>query len=148
MEVRFHYSRNVEKYYGRFRKHHGRIEYFFNLNIGEIMEITSHDKICILSLDKEFSARNCVAVRATLPLLADDDNVDGIILDFNNVRMLNSSTFGLILSHFQKFKNKGKQFILCQLSSNVQELFTRTNLDKLIKSYHTVPEALKEIMQK
>lgn len=113
------------------------------------MEITSYsqDKIRVIAFDGGFDTKGSGEVRAALEPLAEEESIDGIVLDLNNVELLNSSGLGLIVINFKKFREKGKKLALCQLNTRNKEAFALTKLDELIPIFETVQQAVDDMVK-
>lgn len=72
-----------------------------------------------------------------------EDNLGGkLLIDFNNVTFMSSSMIGKIVFLAKSCKAKDVDLRLCSINPNIMEAITLLNLDKLLKIYGTVGEAL------
>ena len=62
----------------------------------------------------------------------EDVAVTGIIINCENVKFIDSSGLGLIVSIFKTLKKMEKQFALTSLSERTMEIFTLTKLDNIL----------------
>jgi anti-sigma B factor antagonist len=64
-----------------------------------------------------------------------------VILDFSRVPYMDSAGMGAIINYFVHCQNRGVKLIAVGVCSRVQELFTMTRFDSVIRCYPTVEEA-------
>jgi len=67
------------------------------------------------------------------------------LIDIANVRYVNSSGIGLLITILTKFRNKGGDLILIQPSSHVQKLLIITKLNAIFTICDTMEEALSKL---
>lgn len=66
-----------------------------------------------------------------------EDNVNEVVLDLTEVRMINSSGIGKILMYYRRFSERGgHMYYLSPLQGIVKELFETLLLTQLLKEYH------------
>ena len=65
-----------------------------------------------------------------------DDDVNDVILDLNEVKLINSNGIGKILMFYKRFSDRGGQmYYLSPLEGIVKELFETLLLTNLLKEY-------------
>lgn len=80
-------------------------------------------------------------------ILEKNEELLGLIWDFDHVAMLKTAGLGLAVSILRKLERQNKKFALCQLSSRNRELIHLTKLDDALHIYSTVEEALNGIIE-
>ena len=63
------------------------------------------------------------------------------IIDISNVRYINSSGIGVLITLLTKVRNKGGELCLINPSESVQKLLIITKLQAIFKVFDTIPEA-------
>lgn len=74
--------------------------------------------------------------------LCDSKGTQTVLLDMEKVSYMNSGGIGIIIDTFKKFRDKGGQLILCGLIPDINRLFEVTRLNRFIKIYPCVDDAL------
>jgi anti-sigma B factor antagonist len=64
-----------------------------------------------------------------------------VIIDISDVRYINSSGIGVLITLLTKVRNKGGELCLINPSESVQKLLIITKLQAIFKVYDTIPEA-------
>lgn len=64
------------------------------------------------------------------------------IIDISNLRYINSSGIGVLITILTKFRNKGGEVFLLKPSENVQKLLVITKLNAIFQIIKTEEEAL------
>jgi len=62
----------------------------------------------------------------------EDASVSGLIINCENVKFIDSSWLGLIVSIYKTLKKMEKRFALTSLSESTMEIFTLTKLDNIL----------------
>ncbi|MBU2510264.1 STAS domain-containing protein [bacterium] len=62
----------------------------------------------------------------------EDSSLEGIIINCENVKFIDSSGLGLIVSIYKTLKKMDKKFALTALSGRTLEIFTLTKLDNIL----------------
>jgi len=68
--------------------------------------------------------------------------VSKCIIDISNLRYINSSGIGVLITILTKFRNKGGEVFLLKPSENVQKLLVITKLNAIFQIVQTEEEAL------
>ena len=79
---------------------------------------------------------------------ADDHIADGIlkcIVDISEIRYINSSGIGILITLLTKFRNKGGEVCLLKPSENVRKLLIITKLNAIFSVAETMDEAVEKI---
>lgn len=64
------------------------------------------------------------------------------IINMHDVRYMNSSGIGILITIFTKFKNKNGNAVVSNASNQIVKLLTITKLDTVIKIFSTQEEAV------
>jgi len=67
------------------------------------------------------------------------------IIDISNVRYINSSGIGVLITILTKFRNKGGEVCLLSPSENVKKLLIITKLNAIFRIAETVEEAIEKV---
>jgi anti-sigma B factor antagonist len=70
------------------------------------------------------------------------ENVRKCIVDISNLRYINSSGIGVLITILTKFRNKGGEVYLLRPSESVQKLLVITKLNAIFQIIQTEEEAL------
>jgi anti-sigma B factor antagonist len=70
-----------------------------------------------------------------------NQGVSKAIVNMGEVRYMNSSGIGILITIFTKFKNRNGNAVVCSASDQIVKLLTITKLDTVIKIYPTEEEA-------
>ncbi|PLX70723.1 MAG: anti-sigma factor antagonist [Denitrovibrio sp.] len=75
-------------------------------------------------------------------VLALFESADSAVLSFKGVVYMNSSGLREIIDLLKSSNKAKKNLMLCEMSSDIREMFTFTGLDKVFKIYDTQAQAL------
>ena len=98
------------------------------------MEIENQkkDKIVIVSISGNIVLEETARLKDEIELFIEESSVEGIIIDCKNVKFIDSSGLGLIVSIFKTLKKMNKNFALTALSEQAMEIFVLTKLNKIL----------------
>ena len=71
-----------------------------------------------------------------------DEGARKIVFDFSNVDHLSSSALGMLITIKKRLDNVNGTLKLCNIQSQIFQVFKITRLDKLFEIYDTATEAL------
>lgn len=91
-------------------------------------------------LEGEINAQTGAQVKAEINKLLDKGNV--VILSFKSVVYMNSSGLREIIDLFKTASKNKKEVSLCDINSDIREMFSFTGLDKVFKIYDTEAAAI------
>ncbi|MDE7315849.1 MAG: STAS domain-containing protein [Mucispirillum sp.] len=91
-------------------------------------------------LEGEINAQTGAQVKAEINKLLDKGNV--VILSFKSVVYMNSSGLREIIDLFKTASKNKKEVSLCDMNSDIREMFSFTGLDKVFKIYDTEAAAI------
>ena len=69
-----------------------------------------------------------------------------VIVDISEVRYINSSGIGVLITLLTKARNKGGELCLINPSESVQKLLIITKLQAIFKVYHSIGEAKEQML--
>lgn len=104
--------------------------------------IAEKDGLTIASIEGQVSVSTQDYFMKHLNTLYDSKGAQTVLLDLEKVSYLNSAGLGMLIDTFRKFRDRGGQLILCGLIPDILRLFEATRLDRFIKIYPSVEEAL------
>ena len=91
-------------------------------------------------LEGEINAQTGAQVKAEINTLLDKGNA--VVLSFKSVVYMNSSGLREIIDLFKTASKNKKEVSLCDMNSDIREMFSFTGLDKVFKIYDTEAQAL------
>jgi anti-sigma B factor antagonist len=94
-------------------------------------------------LDKKIlDEQNIQIIGEELFRLADDQGTKKVLLNFNNVEYLSSAALGKLITLNKKLQAAGGRLVLCNIRSEIHEVFEITKLDKFFKIVKKEQDAL------
>lgn len=94
----------------------------------------------IAYLEGEINAQTGAQVKAEINNLLNKGNA--VVLSFKNVVYMNSSGLREIIDLFKTASKNKKEVSLCDMNSDIREMFSFTGLDKVFKIYDTEAAAI------
>ena len=91
-------------------------------------------------LEGEINAHTGAQVKAEINTLLNKG--DSVILSFKSVVYMNSSGLREIIDLFKTASKNKKEVSLCDMNSDIREMFSFTGLDKVFKIYDTEAAAI------
>ncbi len=91
-------------------------------------------------LEGEINAQTGAQVKAEINTLLNKG--DSVILSFKSVVYMNSSGLREIIDLFKTASKNKKEVSLCDMNSDIREMFSFTGLDKVFKIYDTEAVAI------
>ncbi len=91
-------------------------------------------------LEGEINAQTGAQVKAEINTLLNKG--DSVILSFKSVVYMNSSGLREIIDLFKTSSKNKKEVSLCDMNSDIREMFSFTGLDKVFKIYDTEAAAI------
>ncbi|MGN6506509.1 MAG: STAS domain-containing protein [Tepidisphaeraceae bacterium] len=92
--------------------------------------------------NKILDEANIAEIGATLNALIDESEQPRLLLDFATVDHLSSAALGMLINANNRIKQRNGQLRLCNIKSQIFEVFRITKLDRLFRIYPTRAEAL------
>lgn len=94
----------------------------------------------IAYLEGEINAQTGAQVKAEINTLLEKGNA--VVLSFKSVVYMNSSGLREIIDLFKTANKNKKEVSLCDMNSDIREMFSFTGLDKVFKIYDTEAAAI------
>ncbi|HIZ89671.1 MAG: STAS domain-containing protein [Candidatus Mucispirillum faecigallinarum] len=94
----------------------------------------------IAYLEGEINAQTGAQVKAEINNLLNKGNA--VVLSFKSVVYMNSSGLREIIDLFKTASKNKKEVSLCDMNSDIREMFSFTGLDKVFKIYDTEAAAI------
>ena len=94
----------------------------------------------IAYLEGEINAQTGAQVKAEINNLLNKGNA--VVLSFKSVVYMNSSGLREIIDLFKTANKNKKEVSLCDMNSDIREMFSFTGLDKVFKIYDTEAAAI------
>ncbi|MCG9630261.1 MULTISPECIES: STAS domain-containing protein [Vibrio] len=103
-------------------------------------EISQQGNSTVLQVNEErFDAKLAPQFREVLETLT-PDLLPNVVLDISNVKFMDSSGLGAVMGVYKMLRDK--KIAVANAQKPVQDLFKLTRMDRLIKTYTSVDEAL------
>ena len=99
----------------------------------------------IVYLAGELDHHNAEEIRVKIDDKIDTNQINKVILDFSEVTFMDSSGIGVIVGRLKKVTSRDGKMCITNINSRVYRVFELSGLFKIIKSYNSVREALKNI---
>ncbi len=90
------------------------------------------DNYLILSVKGNIVLEDTTKLKEFVEQYIEDATIEGIIINCENVKFIDSSGLGLIVSIYKTLKKLEKHFALSSLSDRTMEIFTLTKLDNIL----------------
>ncbi len=90
------------------------------------------DNYLILSVTGNIVLEDTTKLKECVEQYIEDATIEGIIINCENVKFIDSSGLGLIVSIYKTLKKLEKRFALSSLSDRTMEIFTLTKLDNIL----------------
>ena len=82
-----------------------------------------------------------------LSRLLGDPQVEGVILDLENINYMDSTGLGEVVGYLGRFQDSGKRLKLVNPNITIMKLLQMTKLDQVFKTYGSEEEALEDMFQ-
>ena len=106
------------------------------------IKVTFREKTPVINLPLRFTVSEAELFKLTCQQLFSQENTTGkIIIDFSNTNFIDSCGIGSLVTNLKIAREKDRDFILCDVNSQVMGVFSLTGLDQiLIIEQSTQPE--------
>ncbi len=103
------------------------------------------DSVCVVELMGDILGENVSEeiLAQVSPMIGQGTN--NVVLELSQVRYLNSSALGLMITIFTKVKNKGGVAVLVNPSPQVNKILELTKLDGVFQTYSNLDSAIKSL---
>jgi anti-sigma B factor antagonist len=106
------------------------------------------EQCLLLKLDGDLIGENSGAEILGIVSDAMNENVVAIAVDLGNVRYMNSSGLGVLITLLTKVKKKEGEVVVVNPSEQVKKLLQITKLNDVFKSFDTEEEAIQALKSK
>lgn len=108
------------------------------------IKIERASKYCIVQIDSEITSPSIsIKLREILNSLITNEKFYQIVLDLSQLKFIESSTIGVIVNIYKSLIQINGKMNLVVKSKSVYDRFEISQLDKLLRIYSTLDEALK-----
>ena len=104
-------------------------------DIGDVTVVNFVDR-------KILDEQNIQVIGEQLFSLVDESGRRKVLLNFHNVEYLSSAALGKLITLNKKVRGVSGQLRLCNIKSEIKEVFTITKLDKVLQIYENEEAAL------
>ena len=101
------------------------------------------DNVLVLSISGNIVLEDTTKLKEHVEQYIEDATLAGMIINCADVKFIDSSGLGLIVSIFKTLKKMEKKFALTALSDRTMEIFTLTKLDNILTIANDDAQALK-----
>ena len=98
----------------------------------------------IVNVSKELDHHNAEIIRDEIDKLIIKNNIKCVIFDFSNTEFMDSSGIGVIMGRYKNIKNMGGNVVVTNVNTRMDRIFKLSGLYRIIKSYESVDNALKQ----
>ena len=106
------------------------------------MNIETHGAVCVVTVHEDrLDAHNSGELKSELNRLFEAGN-KSVLVELTDVRFIDSSGLGVLVSGFKSASTRQGSFKLCGLQNQVRSMFELTRLHRVFDIYATVNEAL------
>ena len=103
------------------------------------------NNLCVVSIDDDLVLERGSEVRLYVAPFLENEQIKGMVISCKGTHFIDSSGMGTIASIYRELQKRQAPLVLCQLTSQNQEAFALTGLDKLIRVYPTEEAALEAL---
>lgn len=99
----------------------------------------------IVNVSEELDHHNAEIIRNKIDKLIIKHNIKCVIFDFSNTKFMDSSGIGVIMGRYKNIKNMGGNVVVTNVNTRMDRIFKLSGLYRIINSYDSVDQALKNI---
>ena len=99
----------------------------------------------LVALKGQIDESNLSEVKDTVDPLVDNEEIETILLHFQDLEFINSRVIGYFLSLYSKMNEEQKNLAIVEANPNIMEILSLVGLTTLINSYDTLAEALEAL---
>ena len=103
---------------------------------------SKNDNVLVLTFEGDLIGENHGPELVSLANDHINDGVNSCVIDISNVRYINSSGIGVLITLLTKFRNKEGEVILVKPSKTVEKLLLITKLSSIFQIAESVDEAI------
>ena len=102
------------------------------------------DKLVVFFIG-ELDHHSAEEVRVKIDDRIERDNIQKVIMDFEEVTFMDSSGIGVVIGRFKKLQNRDGKVCVVNVNKRVDKVFKLSGLYKIINSYSSVSEAVESM---
>ncbi len=102
-----------------------------------------HDRYAILTIEGVLSVDNLRTFEKALNRFYEEKK--NILLDLNHVTFIDSASLGIMVLYLTRLEKNSLHILLVNVKSDIKEMFGITGVNKLLKLYDSMEEALEFI---
>ena len=87
-----------------------------------------------ISLDGELDERSARETREYLDRNIKENRFDRLILDFGEVKFMDSTGIGVLLGRYKQLKNEGQELCVTRVNDQIDKVFRISGLYQIIKA--------------
>ena len=96
------------------------------------LESQKKDNVVIIAISGNIVLEDTAKLKEKIEIYIEEKSIEAIVLDCENVKFIDSSGLGLIVSIYKTLKKMNKNFALSSLSEGAMEIFILTKLNKIL----------------
>jgi len=104
-------------------------------------------KTLLVRLDGELDHHSSADIRDMVERAVTEQDVRNLIFDFSKLSFMDSSAIGMVIGRYKLMNALGGQVVLVCSDARMNKLIKMSGLTKLIKVYHDVDSAVKEVSE-
>lgn len=103
----------------------------------KILSIPNHPEISVVELPEKVLGGNAALVFSNFVNSLKTEGIKFLVIDLRNVKLINSSGLGMIVSAYTTLKKDTIELILINVPEKIQNLLAITHLDSIFSQYRT-----------
>ena len=97
----------------------------------------------VVKITEELDHHSCSNIRNKIDREIDFRAPKKLIFDFGDVSFMDSSGIGIVIGRYKNMKNIGGEAIIANTRPTVKRIFEMSGMNKIVKFYDRVDEAMK-----
>ncbi|HOJ94128.1 MAG TPA: STAS domain-containing protein [Fervidobacterium nodosum] len=110
-----------------------------------MFDFTKHGDISVIKLNGDLNISNSMDFKDWIISEFLDKKIVKILLDMSDIKSLDSFALGVLIGIYKRVILAGGRLCILSPNENIKRLFEITGMDKLLKIYNTLSEALSEM---
>lgn len=100
------------------------------------------NSVCVVALDGQLKMAGVAALESYLRPFLDDRKIQGILLNFDKVDLIDSSGIGLMISIRKTLQSRQAELALCGLSDRLERMLSIVGITSIFSIFPNELEAL------
>ena len=105
------------------------------------IEIEERDNAAVLKLQGRLDANTAVDLEKQLLFVIENDT-KAVVLDFGTTAYISSAGLRILLTTAKKLQSQQRTFLLCDINTNIMEVFKMTGFHRILQLRDNLNEAL------